>query len=182
MTRTIIRAVKERSQFVGYLKRRLPHAEFCFDENQNAMDTFYKSLRMAGNDPVIHMEDDIILTKNFVEKIESAISKRPDWVSQFFSMRKKDIEIGSRYDNNFIMGQCFYLPAGYSKKILGYTWEKLKEHPTGLDMMIGDFLKDIKKKYWIHVPSLVEHRICKSLINSRRSSKRQSKTFEDPWL
>ena len=41
--------------------------------------------------------------------------------------------------------------------------------------------EDLRKlAYWIHVPSLVQHRVAVSMIDSRRSSKRQSKTFIDP--
>ncbi len=45
--------------------------------------------------------------------------------------------------------------------------------------MVADFLKERHMRYYIHVPSLVEHRIGKSLIDPRRSSRRQSLTFRD---
>ena len=79
-----------------------------------------------------------------------------------------------------MMNQCFYLPELYSKSIYEYytTWDKKEEHPTGYDILIADFLKSRKEKYWIHVPSLVQHRKVKSIINSRRGNNRQSKTFE----
>ena len=55
--------------------------------------------------------------------------------------------------------------------------KNIKEHPNGTDAMVRDFLKDRKEKYWIHCPSLVDHRQGKSVIDPRRSSKRQSFTF-----
>ncbi len=180
--RFIIRAVKERVGFIEYLHKHLPQAEWCYDRNRNAMDTFLAAMQMAGNDPVVHMEEDIVLTKDFVPKIEAAIAERPDTVIQFFSMRKDDLLKGSRYDRNYLMNQCFYLPAGYSTAIHDYYqfWGDKEKHPTGTDSMICDYLKAGKEKYWIHVPSLVDHRVSKSAIDPRRSSKRQSLTFIDP--
>lgn len=179
----LIRAMKERSEYVDYLRERLPEAKFVFDEKKDAMETFLRSLREAGDKPCINMEEDIILTANFLEKVEKVINERPDEVIQFFSMRKDDLTIGSRYDygRNFMMNQCFYLPAGYSKLIHDYydKWGRKEEHPTGYDILIADFLKERKEKYWIHVPSLVQHRQCRSLINPRRSAFRQSLTFRE---
>ena len=44
---------------------------------------------------------------------------------------------------------------------------------------INDFSKDIKIKYWNVCPNLVDHKIMKSRIDPRRSSKRQSFTFKE---
>jgi hypothetical protein len=167
-------------EYVEYLRERLPEIEFCFDQRCDAMDTFLRALAMAGNDPVVHMEDDIILTTGFRGKLISVTDTFPGCVVQFFSMRKDDLIIGSRWDRNFIMGQCFYLPRGYSKDILRYSlnWPRRTEHPTGLDLMVNDFLRKRKEPYWLYVPSLVDHRVCKSQIDPRRSSRRQSRTFQ----
>lgn len=183
--KVILRAIPSRMEFVHEAAERAKplHIDAIVDTDRNgAMDNFLMALTFAGMEPALHMEDDIILTSNFAQKVEKAIRERPDKVIQFFSMREKDITVGSRYEpgSNFIMGQCFYLPYGYSKAILDYyrIWPRKQEHPTGLDLLVADWLKLTKQKYWIHVPSLVEHRVGKSAIDPRRSSKRQSKTFQ----
>jgi hypothetical protein len=183
MTRIIIRAVKDRANYIDYLKEKLPNAEWCFDEKRNAMHTFIKALRMANNEPTIHMEEDVVLTDNFISKIEAEILKNPNKVIQFFSMRKADLTVGSRWDDNFLMAQCFYLPAGYANEIISYYshWSSLESkqrYPTGLDLMVGDFLRKRKERYWIHVPSLVDHRVGVSAINAKRPKHRTSKTFK----
>lgn len=179
----LIRAIQERIEYVEYLKKYLPDAEFVFDKNRNAMDTFLAAMSVAGGQPCLHMEDDIILTKDFKIKALKIIQSHENEVIQFFSMRKDDIEVGSRYDygRNFMMNQCFYLPEGYSKAIKEFyeQWNRKEEHPTGYDILMADWLKSRKEKYWIHVPSLVQHRQCKSLINPKRSAHRQSITFEE---
>jgi hypothetical protein len=180
----LIRAVQgERDEYIAYLQKHLPEGEFVFDTTRNAMDTFLTAMKRAGTRPCVHMEEDIYITKNFIKKLESAINERPNEVIQFFSMRKADIEVGSRYDygRSFIANLCVYLPAGYSKAIYNYypEWPRKEEHPTGSDLMIADWLKERKEKYYIHVPNLVQHRKCKSLVNSRRSWFRQSLTFTE---
>lgn len=184
VTQFLIRACRERQEFVDYLLERIPGAVVIYDTNRNAMDTFRAALAAAGDGPAVHMEDDIILTRRFTEKVEAAIAERPHMPIQFFSMRKADLTVGSREEpgRTFLMGQCFYLPAGMSRELLAYRWPRLREHPTGLDLMVADFMRERRMRYWLHVPSLVQHRRGKSLIDPRRSSYRQSFTFEEPDL
>lgn len=169
---------------MAYLKRHLPSCEIVNDPGGGAMHCFREALRLAGDDPVVHMEDDVVLTEFFEDKIMAEIASRPNQVCQFFSMRKADLEQGSRVDPGakFLMGQCFYLPAGVSADLLIYSndWPGLDKHPTGLDSMVADYLKSKKMNYYLHVPSLVDHRPVVSRIDSRRSKKRQSLTFVNP--
>lgn len=181
--RVIVRACRERTECIDYVNKHLPYAEILFDSTGNAMNTFLEAMILAGGVPCLHMEEDIYVTKDFKEKSEAVVSDRSSEVIQFFSMRGDDKKIGSRYDcgRTFMMNQCFYLPAGYSKLIYNYypLWPKKNVHKTGYDMLIGDFLKERKEKYFIYVPSLVQHRQCQSLINPKRSRSRQSITFEN---
>ena len=160
----------------------IPQLELCIDKTHNAFDTFNASLEMAGNDPCVHLEDDIILCDHFVDRVIHEISKRPRDVIQFFSMRKDDLTIGSRYipGSKFMMNQCYYIPPMMGPIMLDYSlhWEGLEDEPTGYDLMMADFFRLHKVKYWNVCPNLVDHKVCKSRINPKRSSKRQSLTFE----
>jgi GR25 family glycosyltransferase involved in LPS biosynthesis len=180
----ILRAVKEREDYVNYLKKYIDNLIVIYDTENNAMKTFLAAMKYAGKEKSVHIEDDIILTKDFSKKLNDVIWWKPNEVIQFFSMRKKDLDIGSRYErgSTFMMNQCFYLPEFYPELIHDYypSWRQKDIHPTGYDILIADFLKDKKEKYWLHVPSLVQHRQCKSIINPKRSAFRQSITFQDP--
>ena len=182
MTRIIATAVHgKREEWVSYLRSRLPTLEIVYDSVGSAYHTFLDSLAKQGDDSAIHIEDDVILTQNFMSKAESVIKERPNTLIQFFSMRKDDLIVGSRLDRNFCMNQCTYIPAAYAPEILlfGQQYQLLPTDTAPYDTMMNAWLKMKRQPYWIHVPSLVQHRVLKSLIDPRRSSKRQSKTFVD---
>lgn len=178
----IIRSVPERSDYLSYLRQAIPSAIPCIDHKHQAFDNFLSALRLSEDLPCLHLEDDIILCNKFLLKIETVIANHADHVIQFFSMRKKDLIIGSRYESGrtFMMNLCFYLPAGMAMPLIDFyqAWDKKMIHPTGYDLLMADFFKYHKIKYWLHVPSLVQHRECVSMIDKRRSKYRQSLTFE----
>lgn len=183
--RYILRTCAGREHYVDYVKKCIPSVEVCFDDVGGAMQNWIKSLEMAGNDAHVNIEDDIWITQNFEKKIMLAINQKPEEIIQFFSMRKADLSIGSRWDNKFCMSQCTYFPEKINKGIIAFSkkYEKTNHESHPYDTMVSDYLKKIKRKYWIHVPSLVDHRVGKSEINPRRAStNRQSFTFLDKDL
>ncbi len=179
----------ERQHYIGYLKARIPMLKIAFDDftdakqfSSTAFFNHQKAWSMAGNEAAVIMEDDILLCDSFTDIIESVIADRPSDVIQFFSMRKKDLTEGSRYEpgRTFMMCQCFYLPAGTASELYEFSIdyaETSKDRTCPSDPCIAAFLKSKKLKYWIHCPNLVDHRVGKSLLGPR-SSKRQSKTFQ----
>jgi len=180
--RVIIRSTPECIEYQAYLSRHIPDAEWIVDtDRRGSMATFLDAMRLAADDPTLVLEDDILLTEGFLQKAHDAASWHPTSVIQFFSMRQADLTEGSRWDRKFSMNQCTFFPAGYGPEIAAYhdRWPA-RDVRTGYDTMINDWLASRREPYWLHVPSLVEHRVCKSRIDPRRSSKRQSKTFAHP--
>ena len=187
----IIMTCKGREHFANELKEQLPNAIINYDDfksagpkmGSTAWNNYVRGWRLAGENPSIQMDDDIILTDNFEEKIHSAIKKFPNYVIQFFSMRKKDLEEGTRMESGrtFSMQQCYYLPKGFARRLVRFskTFHDYTKHVTcPTDICIADFLYKKKMVYIIYVPNLVDHKIAKSSIDKRRSSKRQSLTFK----
>ncbi len=178
-----MREIPERRKSIQAILSQVPEAILVWDTTRNAMDTWCKSLEAAGEGPAVNVEDDIQLVPDFRRRLEAAISERPNAVIQFFSMRKADLEIGSRWDRKFSMSQCTYFPPGYSAGLRDFavSWRLKHDHTnnrTAYDYMVDDWLRSRKEPYWIHVPSLVNHQKFKSIINPRRSSARQSPTFK----
>ena len=84
------------------------------------------------------------------------------------------------------MNQCFYLPKGYGSQLIDFYngyWTDINydvNRPTSAkDSMMRKCMQLRKEKYWLHCPSLVQHRETVSMIDSRRSSRRISHTFEE---
>ena len=191
----IMVACPQRQKFVDEVKALIPNLRISMDDfpegackyPTNAFLNFQRAWSWAGDSPSVMLEDDIILCDDFMEKILYQIAQRPNEVIQFFSMRKDDLSIGSRYDtgSKFMMCQCYYLPSGLGAELHEYSkgyYEQMEDGVIPSDSCIASFLKHRKMKYWISVPSLVEHRIAPSIAGPGRSKYRQSKTFNNKHL
>ncbi len=186
--RVVVMTVPE-SPYLQYLRMRIPQLEIVTDTTRCCLDTFVAQLHRIGPDAALRLQDDIVLTVDFLVKAEAEIRQFPNSVIQFFSMRKDDLTVGSRWDRNYMMNQCCYLPRGYAERLADFAqpWRALHpEHPNADDMVINAWLRSRREPYWLSVPSLVQHRVAKSRLGAR-SSRRQSPTFcdpdgSDPWL
>lgn len=168
---------------VSEYQKAIPDLEICVDQKKDAYQNFLNALELAGDDPCVHLEDDIILCDDFVKRVLKEIDKRPNEVIQFFSAnRKDDLEIGSRHilGNNFRWNQCFYLPEGIGTEILEYgkTWFKRPIKPQEYDIMMAYYFTSKRMRYWNVVPNLVDHKPVISRIDPKRSTQRQSFTFK----
>lgn len=185
----VLNTCKGREHFLPHIKKQLSDIVINFDNftdtgrfNSTAWFNHQRAWKIIGEDCGVILEDDIFLCDDFKSKIKKVISEKPNELIQFFSMRSADLHIGSRYDtgSKFIMGQCYYLPKGMGKDIYEYSFEyyKTTTHKTcPSDLCVGQYLKSKKIRYWIHIPNLVDHRPCKSMLG-KRSSSRQSLTFK----
>lgn len=188
--RFIVQTCKGREHYAQYLQEYIPELIVNYDDftdsgafKSTAWQNYLRGLLLAGIDPTVQMDDDIILCDNFYSKINNIIDQRPNDVIQFFSMRKDDLSIGSRYiaGSRFMMNQCIYLPKNMARSIYLHALEYEKnphDFFVPIDLVMADFFKKNKIRYWNVVPNLVDHRIGKSAIDARRSSKRQSLTFK----
>ena len=163
-------------------REAIPGLVVLTDYNHDAMGNFLNALSYTEG-PTIQLEDDIELCDNFLEKITDAVSQYPNFIINFFSLRKKDYELKAPYKetgSKFMMNQCNYIPAYYGKAIVEFynTWERKIEHPTGYDILMADWMKSKKLRYVQWFPHLVNHLECKSLINPKRSSKRTDTNFK----
>jgi GR25 family glycosyltransferase involved in LPS biosynthesis len=189
MTRFICQAVAARAQIVSYLQRHIPSLEVYWDRSGSNLEGWRMVLGKAGSDPVVLLEDDILLTRNFVAKVKAAIVGRPDTLIQFHSRYKEDVTKGSRWrpGSSFLNNQAVYYPPGMAKAALAFSLspemsEYFQAEPTGTDSMLALFLKAQGLRYWNHCPSLAQHLPITSAIDKRRSSARRATTFEDPEL
>lgn len=177
----IMMAVPERAPFIRCVRDQLPDLEVVFDKTRSAVDTMCAAFRAAGNERAVFMEDDVQLCEDFEAKVEEAVFNVGRHPVKFFSRLKDDALVGSRWlpPSAWMMNQCFYLPAGMGTEIADLRDAEGTDggYPHNTEGVIMAYLKKNKIKYWNHVPSLVEHIECKSVVDPKRSTKRQAKIF-----
>ena len=181
-----------REKYLLPMKQQIPELEIIEDVDKcylpdkgmkSAMYTYLRSIDFV--EPFVRLEDDAILCSDFKRRAEELISKDPTCVHQFFSLRESDRMAGSRYvaGSAFMTTVCIYLPENMGHNIVRFFYDEWREskrgleNPTGYDILIADYLKKNRLKYFVNVPCLVQHAIEKSAINPKRSSKRQTKMF-----
>lgn len=186
----IVTTCQGREHLLPPVIEQLPEAIINFDNftdcgkfQSTAWFNYQRSWLLAGDDSCVQMDDDIILTNDFKTKILDAIAMYPNYVIQFFSMRIKDLTIGTRIEHGstFMMQQCYYLPKGIAKGIYEYSkkfYFRTEHTHCPTDICIAEYFKKHDMNYIIWCPNLVDHIGVQSKINKKRTSKRQSKTFK----
>lgn len=167
---------------LGDFKAQIPNLFIVTDYHHDAMGNFLNALSYT-DEPFVLLEDDAELCNDFCSRIEAAIQTHPDQIINFFSLRKKDYEMGEPFavrGGAYLGNVCVYFPAGYGVAIADFykDWSGKVENPTGNDLLVADWLKSKKLKYIQWFPHLVNHKVGKSLIDPRRSSQRTDKNFE----
>jgi len=159
-----------------------PDAIAITEYSINANKAYIEILNASFNLPFVRLEDDIVLTSDFKAKIEDFISQYPNELISFFTLKKSVKKTQFMPGKTFCMFQCTYFPAGMAQNIINYynrVWciEKELFDPTGMDILVADYLYLVDKDYILYQPSLVQHIKGKSAIG-KRSSARQSSTFK----
>lgn len=176
----VVRAVRERKAFVDEILKQIPDAIVYWDDVfHDAMKSYlYVCEHIIKGQPAVLLEDDIVLTSNFRQKAESVIAEYPKILINFFSLSRKYTKPHFKKGREYCMNQCEYFPEGFSLKVVeAYkNWEGKKDNPTAYDFLVG-YAWGGNKPYLVWCPSLVQHREGKSIINPKRSSRRQSITF-----
>lgn len=176
----VIRAVEERRPFVEEILEQLPEAVVYYDEFHDPMKSYLHVCKnIIAGQPAVLLEDDILLTSDFKNKAEKVIEQYPDTLINFFSLSKKYLEPHWKKGREYCMNQCEYFPGGFSMEVVrAYeTWPLREKEPNAYDFLVG-YAWGSNNPYLVWSPSLVQHRQVKSIIDPRRSSKRQSVTFE----
>lgn len=188
----IIQAVEERKNNVEVLTTKLPNAFVYWDlSRQGNYKTFVESLSMHENsDYTLRLQDDIVLPSNFagyLPTMEDIMIKNNLDILSLFSLKRKFLDEQfskgitiSEYPN-FLMMQAVIFSKNISSQLLKYS--EISKTNKYDDVLIRDFLKDTKQKAYVHLPSLVQHRIdIKSTFSSPASKTRQSNTFDKNYI
>lgn len=154
--------------------------ELLVDKEHNARKSFVEQLEYLAtlNEDVVILEDDVILCKNFKQRIEKVISTYDDKVINFFYNPTYWYQYYFTYSFNW--NQCVY----YSKEILPKLSKSMREAYTQYpnvphDELEGYVLSKLKIRTCIPRPCLVQHIDKDTLIQKYKCGNRRTPYFID---
>lgn len=149
------------------------------DTEHKPVESFIKQLDIISEYDSVLLEDDLILCKDFKNRIEEVINEYPNMIINFFQL--PSLYITTCVSNlTFRFNQCTYYPKGVSKKIAEnmLTYDK-SNYKYGYDVIEDWAFKKLEIIYLIHRPCLVQHNDFKSIIQNGKYLKRTTPYFID---
>mgnify|MGYP003292239269 CR=1 FL=1 len=134
------------------------------DKDYKPIDSFINQLKLISEYDSVLLEDDLILCKDFKNKIESVIKQYPNDIINFFYNPFSYFTTHYIY-SGFAWTQCTYYPKGKSLQIAN-EMERLRDKYPRLqyDLLEGRALESLNLRHLIYRPCLVQHIDNKSLI------------------
>lgn len=172
--KVVVQHVKgHRTITLGRILESFPNATVV-ECHGDPMDTFRRCLVQWAH---WHLEDDVILAPDFKERAAEVIERHGRKIIRGFGTGTHS---GFMPASSYLWNQCTWMPEGVGPEIAAFLdgWKRIKEHPTGFDLVIRDWLVSRKLCYWLESPSLVQHAAFPSLLGAR-SRNRISPTFKD---
>ena len=126
-----------------------------YDYEHSIGDNFINQLEQISNDDAILMEDDIILCRDFANKIETAIQSHSNAIINFFYPLYKK-ETTKMY--MFSFNQCTYYPKELLQKIVQCVKENRKKLICFTpEKIIRYAVSKLKLPVYLYYPCLVQH-------------------------
>lgn len=154
--------------------------ELIIDKSYKPVESFVNALFKCDSYNCVILEDDVILCKDFKNRIESVIKSHPADLINFYT--KPLAYFQSTYSFEFHYNQCTYFPKGMSSKLaeqIMYLKTNYILNPTsGYDVYARTALEQLRIPHLMYRPCLVQHNDLKSLI-SKSSPDRITPWFID---
>ncbi len=193
-----IQAVEERRDNVEKMLHDLGDSvdvEVYYDTRRiSPLDSFVRMLDIPFSGYRLHLQDDVIIPKRFVEYfpvIESDMSEMDCKVLSVFAPNRKDIheaaDRGEKYIvfKNFLWLQATVFSDDAVKDMKQYYSEKTaagEEVGEGKhdDCFVQEYMKSYGEKAYVHIPSLVQHNVFMGSVMSHSNSKHRMSKIYDP--
>ena len=153
--------------------------ELLVDKEKKPVESFIRQLRYISQYNSVLLEDDLILCKDFKDKIEDVIKQYPNDIINFFY--RPTSYFTTHYSTKYCWNQCTYYPKGIALKIAN-EMEKLHEATPSLqyDVLEDNALYRLGLTHVVYRPCLVQHIDKSSLIQETDShGSRRTIYFED---
>ena len=178
-----IMACKEREDNINKMWSSLPeNAEPIWDTDHNACHTLCRVL--DSDEPMLVMEDDIELCKNFMDKAMKEIEGHPNSFVMFYSCKNGEKEEAwnkknwKPYNRPFVYTQAYYVPAWIGKKLSKFLETNDRANNHRWSVGINQFLEQEWIDRYLVQPSLVQHISTESLLDPWMFTIHTSKTYK----
>lgn len=167
---------EERLKNIEIMKKQIPELEVFVDSKREKFDFLLKVWDNIKNDDVVWLEDDVLLCNNFKKKIENEIRflGNNELISFFYVPIESKFNLDSKQFKNdsrtsyrdgkyFLWNQCVFIPKYFSSYFINYYNNRFKKfsfinlNKFNYDNCIAFALGEMKQKYWLIRPSLVQH-------------------------
>lgn len=148
--------------------------ELLIDKEHKPVDSFIKQLEIISEEDSVLLEDDLILCKNFKERIESVIEQFSDKIINFFTFPRAYFQ--TREFKKFLWNQCTYYPKNISKQI-ALVMKKIKKQKDEIgeslqyDALENLALEELGMTHIQYRPCIIQHLDGKSLIGNNDSGR-----------
>ena len=193
---SVIQCVPKRLNSARQVQQRLG-SKLYLDLSGDGRYALLESLMTFGGRGHLHLEDDIILAKNFEQLVPPIINKHQDQIIRFFPScfnHFSYVSVGKPYiapNDKFQYLQCVWFPDWFPSQFLDWADEvgyppppERRYEKYGIyDLWVRAFLRHTKRDFICWYPSLVQHQVGESAVDSSRDIIRQSKFFieETKW-
>lgn len=171
------------------MQEQIPDLVMYYGDNGDVFKKFINCFRLEEEyDGLVLLEDDIILCRDFYNRIMVEINRRPHDIISFFEkpLTKKALASGYMAPSEFLYNQCNYYPKDVCRLIpCEETIASFKKwycsfakwvYPS--DNYINYVLVKNKRRYYMKVPFLVQHQPWDTTWGGRAKT-RQTKYFID---
>ena len=148
------------------------------DLEHKPVDSFISQLKQISKYDSVLLEDDLILCKDFKNKIEEAIAKYPNYLINFFYM-PMNYTTTHIANTVFRFNQCTYYPKGISKLIADEMEKLYKTDRFGYAIIEDEAIQKLNLVYVIYRPCLIQHIGKFSLLKGKERYLRQTIYFSD---
>lgn len=148
--------------------------DLLIDKEHKPVESFIKQLEFISEENAVLLEDDLILCKNFKQKIEEIINQFPDRIINFFTFPK--IYFQTRESKKFLWNQCTYYPKNIGKQI-ALVMKKIKKQKDEIgknlqyDVLESLALEELGMTHIQYRPCIIQHLDGKSLIGNSNSGR-----------
>lgn len=139
--------------------------ELLVDTKHEPVNSFIEQLEYISQYDAVLLEDDLILCKDFQNRIEEVISQYPNKVINFFYNQEQ--YYFTRESNTYSHNQCTYYPKGLAKDIAEAMkhYTKFSDQYSRIEHLA---LQELKMTHIQYRPCLVQHLDNGSLIQKHK--------------